>query len=259
MKNSLINRTGVLVYGAVCYAIFLGVFLYAIGFIGNFLVPTTLDGPATTSTMVAIFVNLTLLGIFAVQHSGMARPPFKRWLTNHIPEAAERSTYVLLSSIAMILLFVFWQPIGGDIWRVESAVGIVLLYSLFAVGWVVIFVSTCLIDHFDLFGLRQPWNYFRARQYQPPKFQTPGPYKMIRHPLYVGWLLTFWATPTMTSAHLVFALGCTIYILIAIQLEERDLIDFHGNAYLDYQLKVPMLVPRISMLSAADERSARAS
>ncbi len=245
MNLTILQRWLVLAYGVGCYLIFVGVFLYAIGFIGNFLVPTTLDAPASGPLGTAALINLGLLGIFAVQHSGMARPGFKRWLTRLIPQPLERSTYVLFSNAALILIFAFWQPMGLPIWTIEAAWGQGLMYTIFGLGWVTVFVSTCLIDHFDLFGLRQTWLYFRGRPYTPPTFACPGPYRVVRHPLYVGWLMTFWATPTMTVAHLIFAIACTGYILIAIQLEERDLVDYHGNAYRDYQLRVPMLIPRI--------------
>lgn len=243
---SFLQRVAVLSYGVFSYAIFFATFLYAIGFIGGFLVPHSLDSAPRHSLGGALLIDAALLGIFALQHSVMARPFFKRWLTRFVPEAAERSTYVLMSSLALILVFVFWAPMGGVIWSVQHPIGAALLHGGFALGWVTVLVTTFLINHFDLFGLRQVWKYFRRQQYVALKFVTPGPYKLVRHPLYVGWLLAFWCTPQMTLAHLVFALLTTAYILIAIRLEERDLVDFHGADYEDYRRKTPMLVPKLS-------------
>lgn len=175
----------------------------------------------------------------------MARPAFKRWWTQIIPPEAERSTYVLLSSLALVLLFWQWRPIGGTVWHVEHAAGQALLYGLFAAGWLTVLVTTFLINHFDLFGLRQVWLYLRGEPYRPLRFVTPGPYRHVRHPLYVGWLLAFWATPTMTVAHFLFAAATTAYILIAIRFEERDLVDVHGPSYVEYRDRVPMLLPRL--------------
>ena len=233
----------VFTYGVICYAIFFGTFLYAAGFIGNIFVPKSIDSGAAVPTWVALLSNAALLGLFAVQHSVMARPGFKKLVTKIIPAAAERSTYVLLSSICLILLFAYWQPLGGVVWEVQNQTARILLYALFAFGWLLVLVTTFLINHFDLFGLRQVWLYLRGKEYQPLGFVTPGPYKHVRHPLYVGWLFAFWATPVMTVAHLVFALATTAYILIAIRLEERDLMDIHGEAYKTYRRQVPMLIP----------------
>ena len=237
------KRIVVFTYGVICYALFFGTFLYAAGFIGNLFVPKSIDSGPTVPLWTALLLNSALLGLFALQHSVMARKGFKTMLTKIIPPAAERSTYVLLSSVCLILLFAYWQPIGGVIWDVQDATGRALLYGLFAFGWLLVLVTTFLINHFDLFGLRQVWLYLRGKEYRPLGFVTPGPYKYVRHPLYVGWLFAFWATPTMTSAHLVFALATTVYILIAIKLEERDLIEVHGEAYKTYRRQVPMLIP----------------
>jgi protein-S-isoprenylcysteine O-methyltransferase Ste14 len=237
------KRILVFAYGSVSYLIFLATFLYAVGFIGGFGVPTRLDGPATEPLAVALAVNLGLLTLFAVQHSVMARRWFKDAWTRIVPPAAERPTYVLVSSLALILLMGQWRPMGGIVWSVEDASVRLVVYGLFAFGWGLVLASTFFINHFDLFGLRQVWLYLSGRPYTPLRFVTPGPYKLIRHPLYLGWLFAFWATPTMTLAHLLFAIATTAYILVAIQLEERDLVRDHGHAYSDYRRRVPMLVP----------------
>lgn len=242
----LLQRTGVLVFGVVSYAIFFATFCYAAGFVGDFLVPKSIDSTPTDPLGVALAVNAGLLGLFAVQHSVMARPAFKRWLTRFIPAGAERSTYVLMSSLALILLFWQWRPMGGVIWTVDHPVLAGLLHGGFAFGWLLVLVTTFLINHFDLFGLRQSWLYFRGLPYRPLQFVTPGPYKLIRHPLYLGWFCAFWFTPTMTVAHLLFALATTGYILVAIQFEERDLVDVHGAEYEEYRQRTPMLVPRLT-------------
>jgi len=239
----MFKRISVFVYGVVSYAVFFGTFLYAIGFIGDLGVPKSIDSVPEAPLWAALAVNALLLGAFAVQHSVMARPAFKRWITRYIPKPAERSTYTLVASLLLIALFAFWEPIGGVIWRVDDPVGQAVLYGLFAFGWALVLVATFLINHFDLFGLRQVWLYLTGREYTYLQFATPGPYKWVRHPLYVGWFFAFWATPTMTSAHLVFALLATGYILIAIQLEERDLVRFHPE-YAGYRRRVPMLIPR---------------
>lgn len=249
---SLTQRLAVLVYGVVSYAIFFATFCYAAGFVGNILVPKSMDAAPTVPFWTALAVNVGLLGLFAVQHSVMARPVFKRWITRHIPEAAERSTYVLMSSLALILLFVAWQPMGGVIWSITHPVGAGIMHAGFAFGWLLVLVTTFLINHFDLFGLRQVWKFARGVPYRPLRFVTPGPYKLIRHPLYLGWLCAFWFTPTMTAAHLVFALATTAYIFIAIRLEERDLIAFHGEEYVNYRRKTPMIVPSLTRMGSAD-------
>jgi len=239
------KRVAILAYGVVCYAVFFATFLYAVGFVGGFAVPTALDGPAEGPLWRALLIDLGLLALFAVQHSVMARPGFKRLWTRIVPEPAERSTYVLFSSLALIAMFVRWQPIGGSIWSIADPLGRAVAYGLFAFGWALVLVATFLINHFDLFGLRQVWLYFRGKPCTPLGFVTPGPYKLVRHPLYVGWLFAFWATPEMTTAHLVFALMTTAYILIAIQLEERDLVRHLGARYAAYRREVPMLIPRL--------------
>lgn len=242
------------VYGVFSYVVFLGVFLYAIGFIGNFGVPTTLDGPASGPLGLSIAIDAGLLTLFAVQHSVMARKWFKDWWTRIVPKPVERSTYVLFSSVALILLFVLWRPLGGLIWSVEDPIGRVVLRSLFAFGWALILYSTFLINHFDLFGLRQVWRSLRGQPEEELRFTTPGPYQLVRHPLYVGWLFAFWMTPVMTFAHLLFSVATTAYILLAIQFEERDLVRQFGDRYRDYRRSVPMLIP--SFRKRNDESSA---
>ena len=239
----MVRRLLILMYGILCYALSLATFLYAVGFIGDFLTPTRLDGPAQGSLAAALAIDGGLLALFALQHSGMARPRFKRWLTRFVPEAAERSTYVLLSSAALFVLFWQWQPLGGDVWEVQGEAGRTAVFAVYAAGWLTVLVTTFLINHFDLFGLRQVWLAFRGGPYMPPRFATPGPYRVVRHPLYIGWLTVFWAAPTMTAAHLLFAVGMAAYILAAIRWEERDLIAAHPE-YAAYHRRVPMLLPR---------------
>ena len=241
----MLKRLAFFVYGVASYAVFLATFLYAIAFIGNLGSPTALDGPATGPVAAALAIDAGLLALFALQHSIMARRGFKEWWTRIVPRPIERSTYVLFSSLALLLLFWQWQPIGGLVWSVESTAATVTLRTLFAFGWLLVLVSTFLIDHFDLFGLRQVWLFLIGERYTPRAFTTPGPYRLVRHPLYVGWFFAFWATPTMTVAHLVFALATSAYILIAIQLEERDLVREFGHTYEDYRRRVPMLFPRL--------------
>ena len=238
------SRIVVFLYGVVSYGVFFGTFLYAAGFVGNLLVPKGLDAPPVGSFGTSLLIDLGLLGLFAVQHSVMARPAFKRAWTRIVPPAAERSTYVLASSLALILLFWQWRPLGGVVWDIEAPVGRALMHAGFAFGWLLVLVTTFLINHFDLFGLRQVWLHLRGRPYEPLPFKTPGPYRLVRHPLYVGWFFAFWATPTMTATHLLFAVMTTGYILVAIQLEERDLVAAHPE-YEGYRRRVPMLVPSI--------------
>ena len=204
--------------------------------------PKSLDSAPVGPLGTSLLIDLGLLALFAVQHSVMARPAFKRGWTRIVPQPVERSTYVLASSLALILLFWQWRPLGGVVWDVQRPVGRALLYAGFAFGWLLVLVTTFLINHFDLFGLRQVWLHLRGRPYTPLPFKTPGPYRLVRHPLYVGWLFAFWSTPTMTATHLLFAVVTTAYILVAIQLEERDLVAAHPE-YAEYRARVPMLVP----------------
>ena len=228
-------------YGVVSYAVFFGTFLYAVGFVGNF-VPQGMDAPPVSPLGTSLLINLGLLGLFALQHSVMARPAFKRVWTRVVPEPVERSTYVLASSLALLLLFWQWRPLGGLVWDIQNPAGRAVMHAAFAFGWLLVLVTTFLINHFDLFGLRQVWLHLRGRPYEPLPFKTPGLYRLVRHPLYVGWFFAFWATPTMTATHLLFAVATTAYILIAIRLEERDLVHFHPE-YAEYRSRVPMLIP----------------
>lgn len=235
-------------YGVFCYAAFIVTFLYAFGFVGNFLTPTALDMLPSANAMhwsMALLVNLGLLTLFAVQHSVMARPWFKAWWTRLVPESIERSTYVLCASAAMITMFCFWQPIGGVIWHTADPIVRGSVVAVMTLGWTLVFVSTWLINHFDLFGLRQVWFLLMDRHYTHLPFSTPLFYRFVRHPLYLGFLIGFWATPTMTVAHLVFAIAMTVYILLAIRWEERDLIDLHGQKYRDYRGRVSKLIPSV--------------
>jgi len=239
----MLKRLTFFAYGVVAYLIFLGTFLYAIAFVGGFAVPTRLDGAAQAPLAIALAVDALLLTIFAVQHSVMARRWFKDWWTQIVPWTIERSTFVLLASLALILLFWQWRPIGIEIWTVDNPFIRAVLWALFAAGWGTVLVVTFLINHFDLFGLRQVWLPLIGKPYTRIEFRTPLPYRYVRHPLYFGFLLAFWMTPTMTLAHLVFAVVTTAYIVLAIQFEERDLISEYGSAYEEYRRRVPMLLP----------------
>ena len=252
------KRTLVFTYGLVNYIVFLATFLYLAGFVGNLLVPRAIDSPAKRSLWTAALINTLLIAVFGVQHSVMARPTFKKWWTQFVPEPIERSTYVLFSNAALILLFWQWRPMGGIVWDVANPLGRIVLYGLFAFGWLTVLVTTFLIDHFDLFGLRQVWFYLRGKKYTQLGFKMPGPYRIVRHPLYVGWMTAFWATPTMTAAHLLFALGTTVYILIAIQFEERNLVEYFGRQYEDYRRRVPRFVPKLTV-AATDPQASRES
>jgi protein-S-isoprenylcysteine O-methyltransferase Ste14 len=240
----MVRRLLLLTYGTLCYVLSLATFLYAVGFVGGFLTPTRLDGPRQGSLAAALAIDGGLLALFAVQHSGMARPWFKRWLTRFVPGPAERSTYVLLSSAALLVLFWQWRPLGGVVWEVPGAAARAAVSAVYAAGWLTVLGTTFLIDHFDLFGLRQVWLEFRGVPYTSLGFTTPGPYRLVRHPLYVGWLTVFWFAPTMTVAHVLFAAGMTAYILAAIRWEERDLVAAHPE-YAPYRRRVPMLLPRL--------------
>jgi methanethiol S-methyltransferase len=230
-------------YGAMAYLVFLATFLYAIAFVGNLPVPKTIDSGEPGSLAAALIINTLLLGLFAVQHSVMARPAFKRWWTRFVPQPIERTTYVLLASLTLILMYWQWQPISELVWSVTNPAGIVILQVIFWAGWAIVLVSTFLINHFELFGLRQVYAQLRGEQLPPPEFKTPYLYKRVRHPLYLGFLMAFWATPSMTVGHLLFVVATTGYILIAIQLEERDLMQLFGDQYRRYRSQVSMLIP----------------
>lgn len=238
------GRFMAIVYGVVCYAVFFLTFLYLIGFVGNVVVPKSIDVGSPTVVGLAVVLNLGLIALFGVQHSIMARPGFKRWWTRWIPQPVERSTFVLVASLLLLLLFWQWRPLTGVVWHASSDWAQALLWMVFATGFLLVLLSTFVIDHFDLFGLRQVWLNFRQQSYSHPGFKVTYFYKFVRHPLYLGFIMAFWGTPHMTTGHLLFALAMTGYMLIGIRYEERDLEHFLGEDYRRYRAKVPMLVPR---------------
>ena len=240
----MLRKSLVLFYGIVCYMLFFIVFNYAILFIGNIIVSPSLDTLAEVDLATALMIDLGLLGAFAVQHSVMARPAFKRWWTKIIRPEVERSTYVLLSSLLLAAIVFFWQPLGGVIWQLTDPLAIGVVYALFGIGWAILFLASFQINHFDLFGLRQTWLYFRGKKYSPLVFKTPWLYRTMRHPLYVGMMIGLWAAPTMTVAHLVFAVMCTSYIFVGVRLEERDL-ENDLPEYKQYKKVVPMFLPKV--------------
>ncbi|MGY3391971.1 protein-S-isoprenylcysteine O-methyltransferase Ste14 [Bradyrhizobium sp. USDA 3311] len=246
-------RLAILLYAIVSYAVFTVSFLYALGFVDNYVVPKSIDVGSPTNLGEAILVNLLLMTLFAIQHSVMARPAFKRWWAKFLPPACQRSTYVLLSSLILLLLFWQWRPIPTPVWQ-TSGIAAWLLIGVHWLGWLIAFASTHMIDHFDLFGLRQAFVAFRGTEISGQSFRTPLLYKIVRHPLMLGFLLAFWATPAMTAGHLLFTLANTAYILVALQFEERDLIAEFGATYQEYRRRVPMLVPRLFARRRTDDR-----
>lgn len=247
----MLRRTGVFVLGVLAYLLFLAVFLYAVGFVTGWGVPKSVDSGPAPGTAAALAVDVALLGLFAMQHSVMARPGFKRVWTRIVPVEAERSVYVLASNLAMIALFAFWQPMPQTVFALDGPIARGLSQGAFLLGIATILYATFLIDHFDLFGLRQAWLALRGIPYAPRAFATPGLYRHIRHPLYVGWFLFFWATPAMTAGHLLLAVATTGYILVAIVFEERDLLDHFGADYRAWRARTPLFVPRVWARSGA--------
>ena len=240
------SKTLYMFFAAIAYAIFFATFLYLIAFVGSFAVPRTIDaGGSQTSIGIALTVNIVLIALFGIQHSVMARQGFKTAWTQIVPKPIERTVYVLFASGMLCVLYYFWHPIAGDVWRVENVTASIILWALFGLGWVIVLASTFLINHFELFGLQQVWRHMRGQVEAPFKFRTPFLYKLVRHPLYSGFLLAFWATPHMTYGHMLFSVGMTIYILIAIAYEEKDLVAYFGQDYERYQQNVGKLVPGV--------------
>lgn len=242
--NSLTVRLAGLIYSACCYLIFLLTFLYLIGFLGRVVVPKNMDDGVVINGWWGALINLSLLLLFALQHTVMARQGFKSWLTRYIPTAVERSTYVLLSSLVLMLVFWLWQPMPAPVWTVETSLLRVIVSATFWLGWVLVLVATLLISHFELFGLKQAIDHYRNAVPRAHAFKTPGLYKLVRHPLYLGFLIVFWATPDMSAGRLLFALGMSAYLFIGAHFEERDLIALFGEQYRGYQKRVGMVLPK---------------
>ena len=247
------RRLLALVYGVAAYLFFLGTFIYAIGFVGNIGVSKGIDAGPVSSLPVTIAIDTLLLAVFAVQHSVMARQGFKKVWTRIVPHCIERSTYVIAATLALALLLWQWRPLPGILWDLRETTAATILTVLFWVGWAVLLISTCLVNHFELFGLAQVWAYFRGRELPQPSFRTPGLYRVVRHPIYFGFVIGFWSAPVMTTGHLMFAIATTGYILVGIFFEERDLIAAYGQTYRDYRRRVPMLVPFFKRSMKAEE------
>jgi protein-S-isoprenylcysteine O-methyltransferase Ste14 len=243
MPGNRISRFTAFLFGGVAYLTFLFTILYAIGFVSGLIVPKAIDTGANSGIFEAIVVNLTLMSLFAVQHSVMARRPFKHWWTQFIPKSVERSTYVLCASLALLLLFWQWRPMPAVIWNVQEPEMAMVIATLSFIGWVIVFMSTFLINHFELFGLHQVANNLVGREMPAPVFRTPFFYRFVRHPIYLGFIIAFWATPTMSAGHLLFAAVTTAYIFVGIMLEERDLVGMFGDEYRRYRERVSMLFP----------------
>jgi protein-S-isoprenylcysteine O-methyltransferase Ste14 len=239
------SRAATLLFAIVAYAIFFATFLYLICFVGNLpFVPQTVDRGVQAPVATAVVIDIALIALFGVQHSVMARQGFKRWWTKVVPLPAERSVYVIMASAVLILLMALWRPIDAVVWSVTAPMASNLIWAIFWAGWATVLLSTFLINHFELFGLQQAWFNMRGREAAAHKFHQPLLYKWVRHPLYLGFFLAFWATPQMTAGHLLLAVGVSVYMLIAIRYEERDLVDYFGKDYEDYRERVGMLTPR---------------
>ncbi len=237
------KRISIFLFGSISYTIFFGAFLYWVGFMINFMVPKGIDTGESTSHTVAFVINTTLILLFGLQHSIMAREGFKKFITKAIPQAAERSVYVLVTSLLMLFIFWLWQPIPVTLWSFESEAVSLFLYGMFALGWVILLISTFLINHFELFGLQQIYTNLRKREMKNPKFQTPFLYKLVRHPMMIGLLIAIWVTPEMTLGHFLFSTLMSLYLIVGIQYEEKDLVKVFGEKYREYQRRVPAVIP----------------
>jgi methanethiol S-methyltransferase len=237
------QKVAAVLYGVIAYIIFFATFVYAIAFVGNLYVPKTIDSGSGSFSLSALVIDALLLGLFAIQHSVMARQWFKKGWTRLIPRPIERSTYVLLASLCLVLLFWQWRPMQEVIWSVQAKVAVIALQAGFWLGWGILLISTFLVNHFDLFGLRQVGLFAKGEHYTPIGFKQPAFYRIVRHPIYLGFVIAFWCAPTMTLGHLIFSIATTAYILLAIQFEERDLVSYFGDVYREYRLRTSMLLP----------------